>query len=227
MEFHILNRLAEITLRVGPIMSELGIKPKIVRDPDGAVFIEFMSGDQQTVSPIEIYLGKGAITTTSTASWKGSNMTATFWEDIDIGDNGWTFQQFTRSSHSYGIGENSQAFFTALAEWLPGHGVIHIDRSKEGFTMDEDFARAFEIIKAALPDDEKIEVNCERGPASDAYVFTYPAGCDWRVDFVSRSAVVTANGKDVASVYTEELKKLIPAIRSRVKELSVRRDLGT
>jgi len=93
--------------------------------------------------------------------------------------------------------------------------------------MDEDFAKAFAIIKMALPEDEEeIEVNCERGPVADAYVFTRPAGCDWRIEFVSRSANVTASGEEVASVYTEELKKLIPAIRTCLKEISERRGLG-
>ncbi len=101
MDFHLFNRLREITERVGPIMDELGIKPKITRDPDGAVFIEFTSGDQQTISPVEIYLGKDATTTSTKASWKGSKMSATFWDDVKIGDNGWTLQEFCRSKHDY------------------------------------------------------------------------------------------------------------------------------
>jgi len=82
-------------------MDELGIKPKITRDPDGAVFIEFTSGDQQTISPVEIHLGKDATTTSTKASWKGSKMSATFWDDVKIGDNGWTLQEFCRSKHDY------------------------------------------------------------------------------------------------------------------------------
>ncbi|WP_029874719.1 hypothetical protein [Rhizobium leguminosarum] len=226
MEFHLLNRLAEINLRVGPVLDELGIKPRIVHRSDGAVLVQFKTSDQQTVSPVEIRLAEDAKTTTSPASWKGSKMSATFWEDIEIGDTGWTLQEFCRSHHKFDIGSDPEPFFTALAEWLPGHGVIHLDRSKDGFTMNEDFARAFKIIRTALPDDEQIDVKCERGPASDAYVFNYPPGCDWRFEFVGRSVAVTANGEEVTLVDTTELKKLIPAIRTRLKELSARRNLG-
>jgi hypothetical protein len=207
-------------------MKELGVKPKIERDPDGGVCIEFKSSDGKTVSPVEIHLSQDAITTSSAEGWRGSTMKGTFWEDIEIGDSGWTLQQFCRSYHQFEIGVEADAFFTTLAEWLPGHGVIHLDRSKDGFTMNEDFAAAFEIIKTVLPEEEKIAVNCERGPASDAYIFTYPNDCEWRVDFVGRSAAVTANGEEVTLVDTTELEQIVPAIRSHLAKKSARRDPG-
>ncbi|MDM9627618.1 hypothetical protein QTL95_17080 [Rhizobium sp. S152] len=222
MEFHLLNRLAEITKRVGPILDELGIRPKIMRDPDGSAFIEFMSSDQKTQSPVEIFLGKDASTTSTNASWKDSKMNATIWENVEIGDTGWTLQEFCQAKHDYRVGEDADAFFAALAEWLPRHGVLFPDRSRDGYTMDEDFAKAFGIIKAALPEDEEIQVNCERGPEADAYVFTYPAGCDWIIEFIGREAIATANAQEVATVDVTELNKLIPAIRTHLKELSAR-----
>ena len=226
MQFHLLNRLAEINRRVGAVMNELGIKPKIERRADGVMLIEFKSSDGQTVSPVEIHLSQDAITTSSAEGWRGSTMKGTFWEDIEIGDSGWTLQHFCRSYHQFEVGVDSDAFYTALAQWLPGHGVIHLDRSKDGFTMNEDFAGAFEIIKNALPENEEVVVNCERGPASDAYIFTYPNDCDWRIEFVGRSAAVTANGEEVRLIDTTELEQIVPAIRSHLANMSARCDPG-
>jgi hypothetical protein len=226
MKFHILNRLAEINQRVGPILDELGVKAKIARDTDGSIYVEFKNKDGTRLSPVEIYLGNEALSTTTPSSWRGSQLEATYWDETKIGDNGWTLQHFANSSHSYKNTANADHFLDTLAKWLRGHGVIYSERSKQGYTVDEDFARAYKVIKDALPHGKVIKVNCERGQETDAYVFTHPTGHDWRVTVINRSATAYVDGVELASVYVEEMeRKLGPIIYAHARALSADRGL--
>ncbi|MBD8651160.1 hypothetical protein IFT66_08745 [Rhizobium sp. CFBP 13726] len=226
MKSHVLNRVGEINEHLGPLLEELGIGPKIQRYADGAIYIEFKSKDGNIISPVEIQLGRCAMTTTTASSWRGSEMCGTFWENIAIGDSGWVHQKFLNSESRYEMTADREAVFEKLSTWLRGHGLLYLDRSRDGYFTDDNFARTYAVIKNAMLADEDVAIGCERCPDFDSFVFSCPEGHNWRVSLDGLDVTVLLDGHEEISVKTHELEQLGKAIYERLRRFRLEAALG-
>jgi hypothetical protein len=216
MKSHVFDRVAEINEHLGPLLDELGIAPKIRRD-DTDISIGFGSTDGNTVSPVEIELGRKAKTTTTESSWKGSALTISLWRNVPIGDNGWVYQKFLKDHLRQEIKADRDVAFQELSSCLRGHPLLHFRRSREKYSADLDFADAYEAIRRATSSDEDFAINCERGPECDSFVFTWPEGHNWQVLLKGTNVIVLVDGEEELSVDTYELDKVTSAIYQRLR----------
>lgn len=216
MTSHVLNRVREINEHMGSLLDELGVYPKILRYPD-AIYIEFLSRDGNTMSPVEIQLGRSAKTTSTVSSWKGSEMSAASWQNVEVGDNGWIYQEFLNTSSRLEMTANRDAGLDELAKWLRVHGVVHINESREKYFTNRSFAAAYHMIRGALPSDQEVTINCDRDAGGDSFVFSCPKGHNWRVSLRGLDVVLAIDGHEELVVKTHELQKIGTAIYQRLE----------
>ncbi len=215
MEFHLLNRLAEVRSKLGPYLEALGVRAKIVKDSEGFPSIEFKSKDGKTFCPVEITLGttaKGG----PMNGWGGSVLRTYLWEEADVGHNGWKHQFFGGMKEAVELEDDKDQSLEAIDILVRGAGVVYAGRSKDKFTDDEDFGDAFFAIEDALTLHGEIVVNCERSTTCDSYTFRDPGKQEWRIAFRNEKATISLDGKRIASLPSHDRDAIGGLIEERL-----------
>jgi hypothetical protein len=197
MEFHILNRLADVNRELGPLLKTLGLKPKLRRE-DYGMSIGF-ENDQGDFSHIKLRVGRDTITGKSNPPWSGSSAEIVGYCRNIIGHNGWTYHSFEGTPGYLNFKDGEKRVFAALRKEIREIGAICVGSNRERYTNDEDFAEAFDEIARALGPNPSTEILCVRVDGAECYEFTDPAGQDWCIAFEEKRAVAYRQGEKLSS----------------------------
>ncbi|MEX2696871.1 hypothetical protein [Rhizobium mongolense] len=181
------ERINELNTGLAPILEKLGLQAVLAKQDSD---IEFVSHDRRFVSPLTVAVNTRKVDTDPSPGWRGSYAFLHGYHVFELGTNKW--------KHHRWIGISGKRYFSDLddalaeiGEVLVGHPLVP-QGEHENVTHNYDFARAFEEIDLYL--DEDVTVLCERIDGIESYVFEGPDGCEWKLSFEEKDAVLYIDG---------------------------------
>jgi hypothetical protein len=203
MRFGTLQRLKEIQDNVSSQLTERGLSAKLTRR-DREFQIVFENGDGTVRCPVEIVLDDRAI---HEGSWEGSILVHYLWDHIPIGKTGWTLNKPFYGTDDHFFDDDVDQIFATLGRAIEDTDLVYHGKATPGQTDDENFANAYEEIRAALFL-VTTRIECSRDDSVDSYNFLDQNQAKWRVAFVGKNALISVNDEVVASIPANDSYKI-------------------
>ncbi|MGO4566897.1 hypothetical protein AB4Z52_17860 [Rhizobium sp. 2YAF20] len=187
MEFPLLNLMKEIRNEIGPLLRELGLRPKLTSLSWG-VNVEFKASDG-SYSPVELQVGHE---TMAGAGWKYSSIRTANYNRIDVGYNGWLFHEYCGGCNARSLPDDRKARWTQIESTIENLRVIQVGDEKPGYTKDVKFVAMVKAAENALG--EGYRYDCQRDNGISSFKFRDSHDREWRVAFQGGKARIYVDG---------------------------------
>jgi len=196
MRFQLLERLEELSRRLGPLLDQLGVRAKVHSD-SGGMTLTFEKDDGTARSPVELWLGRAAIAGEPQPGWQGTRLIEYVHLKNRIGHNGWTYDEFVAVEKSDKFNDNVDETFAAIEKALTTHDLLYLRNSHTTRTNDYGFVLVWNEIKSALSMTKKVTVLCSRDDGINSFNFQGTEDRKWKITVSDEAAVVSVDGHEI------------------------------
>lgn len=225
MNFPILERLAEVQERLGPILSDFGLKAKITQ-PQKDECIGFINDDGSLEHSVSLLLCD--VLRKARGDWTGMQMRVSTVEEHEIGDNGWKINTYYDPEKTDVGAPDADTAFKQIEAALRQHPIIRHGDGHEGLIDHMFFSNCYYAVEEMIRDVTTSPINCERidGVVSMSFIEEY-SGDTWRIGFPKTDAVLTINDEPVGKVSALDRDALKMMIFKKIKDQHIPKlDLG-
>lgn len=212
MQFPALNRIGALRKRLGPIMKELGVKPKLNRESEGyRQGIFFGNASASVVCPVAIFLPDRG-----DSGWNGCEMVSGHFYKMDVGHNGWAHYRDQGYTTQEMLGEDLDKAFDDIGKALISAGAIEQYDGHKKITTDEDFADVFEELERALSPFPDTEIICKRINGIESLNFVGPFDEKWKLSFENQLVTIRIDGLESGEIASSDHATISNVVRSRL-----------
>jgi hypothetical protein len=195
------QRLDEIRSCLGGQMQDLGIEPHAKRI--AGVYIVSLTGDGLRV-PVQIELTGAALLPSSAPGLTGCSVYFEKWYPVAVGDNGWTYYEFS-SSHDLTLKGDIDEALAALSNAVATAGVVRDASVGAKVTSNEAACSMYEELKGLSLIHGEFEISFSNHEGVEAFDFIDAHDRAWKFAFKGGQVRAAIDGKRAGSFHKTDI----------------------
>jgi hypothetical protein len=206
MQFLKLQRLGEVQVKLQPILSELGLKPRYDKNSPMGRDICFENEDGSLHHAVSIRTDDSVFTNSSNP-WKGTCLRIKDVGEEPLGYGDWKFVEWGCPSDTPPFRGDTDEIFAEIATYLKEYEVLRIRNLHPDLIDEPTFIKILRDVEPTIQDRTDSPVTVDR--VDSVLSINFDIGDDkWRIEYSNSDAKLIINDETVGSVFAVPLEKV-------------------
>ncbi|MEY9828891.1 hypothetical protein ABIA25_000706 [Sinorhizobium fredii] len=210
MQFLKLKRLGEVQEKLKPVLTELGLRPRLDRNSIFGRDICFENEDGSLHHTVSIHVSD-KVFTDSSDPWRGSCLRIADAGEEPLGFDNWMFVEWGCPSDTPKFRGDTDEIFAEIATYLKEYPVLRIGNTHPDLIDNTDFVKVLRDVEPTIQDKTDCPITVKR--IDGVLSINFDIGDDkWRIEFANYDAKLVINGEEieeVSFVHIERVKKML------------------